>query len=347
MMTHRALAIAVAPLLVPLMIARTGAFAQTTAPNALATAQTLNDQAQEAMAKKDYATACPLLEAVVELIPDGMGAQLSLAECYEGAGKLASALTAYAYVDEVATKPSQAQYRRTAHKRAEMLKPQVPKLKIVVAEAVRGIPGLEITRDELAVGSAQWGISIPMDKGNHTIVATGTGKQRWERSIQITNEGATESVVVVDGIVDLKSAEPAVAPPPAPLLPVVKPTPSPPLSTSTPDKPWGAQKIAALAVGGAGLAGIGVGVGFGSIALARKKESGPHCTGGGNWCDLTGKNLRQESVSAASVSTVTFLVGGAVLAAGFALYITSPRSSVSTSTKVSAGLDGIAVSGAW
>src|SRR5262245_14421848 len=111
------------------------------------TAQALYEQAVAAMDKKDYASACPSLEEVVRLIPEGVGAKLTLAECYEGAGRLASAWTGYALAEAAAAKENQREREQKAHARAEALKPKLARLTIVVPEAVRALPGLAITRD--------------------------------------------------------------------------------------------------------------------------------------------------------------------------------------------------------
>jgi hypothetical protein len=72
-----------------------------------AAAERLYEVATAAMDKGDYATACPKLEEVVRLVPDGIGAKLTLAECYEGAGRLASAWAVYGTARAVAAKAGQ------------------------------------------------------------------------------------------------------------------------------------------------------------------------------------------------------------------------------------------------
>src|SRR5262245_25783154 len=62
----------------------------------LTEAEALYDAATKAMDGNDYAAACPKLEEVVRLVPHGVGARLTLARCYEGAGRLASAHASYA-----------------------------------------------------------------------------------------------------------------------------------------------------------------------------------------------------------------------------------------------------------
>jgi len=55
------------------------------------------------------------------------------------------------------------------------LKPKLAQLTIVVPEAMRGLPGLEVKRDDVTVGAAQWGVRLPVDKGRHAVVVTATG----------------------------------------------------------------------------------------------------------------------------------------------------------------------------
>ncbi len=94
------------------------AFAQPIDARTMATAQALHDQGLKALDAKDYATACPKLEEVVRLVPDGLGARLSLAECYEGADRLASAWTVYLFVESAAARTHQTSGPRPAGPRA-------------------------------------------------------------------------------------------------------------------------------------------------------------------------------------------------------------------------------------
>src|SRR5690242_7328934 len=107
-------------------------------------ATTLWEQALEAMNKQDYANACPKIEEVARLRPDGLGAKLKLAECYEGAGRLASAWAIYTLVEPLAEKANQPDRQKTAHDRVEALKPKLAMITIAVPDTVRALPGLEI-----------------------------------------------------------------------------------------------------------------------------------------------------------------------------------------------------------
>ena len=92
-----------------------GAHAQSEGGAQTSAATTLLEQALQAMHNQDFASACPKIEEVARLRPDDLGAKLKLAECYEGAGRLASAWALYALVGPLADKANQPDRHKTAH----------------------------------------------------------------------------------------------------------------------------------------------------------------------------------------------------------------------------------------
>jgi hypothetical protein len=192
-MNHR---IGPALVVVALLLFPQPAAGQSGDPKDIAAAKVLFDQAVAAMKTKDYATACPKLEDVVRLVPDGIGARIQLGQCYEGAGRLATAWAVYTKAEGVATQPSQGARRKEAHDHAERLAPRLAKLTIVVPEAVRALPGLSIERDGAAVGPAEWGVAVPVDKGTHSVVMIATGKQRQEVTAYIEADGVGADVLI-------------------------------------------------------------------------------------------------------------------------------------------------------
>ena len=46
------------------------------------------------------------------------------------------------------------------------------------------------------VRAAQWGVRLPVDRGRHTLVATATGKRRWESAVEILSDGDNRSIEV-------------------------------------------------------------------------------------------------------------------------------------------------------
>lgn len=192
----------------------------------LAAGQALYEEATKAMDARDYAAACPKLEEVVRLVPQGIGGRLTLARCYEGADRLASAYTNYALVEAMAGAAQQLDRQREAHARAEALKPRVSRLTIVVAEGVRALGGLEVKRDGAVVGAALWGVPIPVDKGRHVVTASAGGKRAWQQTIDVTDNPASLTMPI-DALADVIAAPvlppPAVPPPPPAILPAAPP----------------------------------------------------------------------------------------------------------------------------
>jgi hypothetical protein len=98
-----------------------------------------------------------------------------------------------------------------------------------------------------------------------------------------------------------------------------------------------AQRIAGIAMGGAGFAGVMVASIFGAQAIAINDSSQGHCRG--NQCDADGVAMREKAVARGNISTGTFIAGAALLAGGAVVYFTAPKqpgSSVGTRVGVGA-----------
>lgn len=299
-------------------------------------AQALYDQATSEMDVGSYAAACPRLEEVTRLIPEGIGAKLTLARCYEGAGKLASAWAQYSLVAAMADKPGQQERAKTAKARAELLRPKLAHVTIDVPEELRAIAGLAIACDGVPVGAPQWGMPLPMDVGEHLIVASAPGRTTWNRRFSIKSEG--ESVSVVVGPIPIE--QPAPPPPEPPATRAARP-PERPAPAEPPERPFQRPLgIAGMAVGGAGLVAGGV---LGLLAISSFNDSNNgHCTRD-HRCDKEGLALRSEAVVFGNASTAVFIAGGAVLAGGVILFATAPRASAS-GARVRSQIGGVATS---
>ena len=285
------------------------ALAQSAEAQKTVTAQALYDQAVAAMDQRNYASACPTLEEVVRLIPGGIGAKITLAECYEADGRLASAWTAYAIAESAANNAGQTDRQQKAHTRTLALKPRLARLTLVVPEATRALPGLEITRDGVPSSPVQWGLPLPVDRGKHVVVATAPGKERWETTFEVKEDGAVASVnvpILIDAA-GKPSADPKVT------APVERPD----------AKPSSAQRTAGIVIGAVGVAAVGAGAAFGVLALGKKTESNDgHCNDD-NQCDKIGVELRRQGRIDGTASTVLFIGGAAALVGGIVLFATS------------------------
>jgi serine/threonine-protein kinase len=93
-------------------------------------------------------------------------------------------------------------------------------------------------------------------------------------------------------------------------------------------------KTVGIVVGAAGIVGIGVGSYFGIQASSKNSDSKDGCTN--NVCSPEGFKSRQDAQDAATVSTITFGVGAALLATGVVLYFVSPDASGDQALSLSA-----------
>lgn len=309
-----AAAVALLPSLVPL-----GASAQD--PRSLQLAQVLYDQAVKEMDTKDFAAACPKLEEAARLVPEAVGARLTLAECYEGADKLASAQTMYEVAEAAAARQNQAERRKLARERADGLKPKLATLTITVPEAVGARDGLEIQRDGVPVGKILWGMSVPVDRGDHVIRATSGDGGTWEKKIRISENGAHETVVVGNPEGAPATTAPAITAPPGPTATAHLDTSSAPSRI----EPSSVRRPAGIALASAGGAGIVAALALGAVALSTKDQSNAdgHCDAAGH-CDATGTDLRNASLTSGDWATALFVGGAVALAGGVVLVATAP-----------------------
>jgi hypothetical protein len=297
-----------------------------------AEAQALYDRAVVSMEAHDYASACPALEEVVRLVPDGIGAKLTLAECYEGWGRLASAWTMYSLAEAGARNGKQRQRAEAARRLAGALEPKLARLTIEVPGELRKLPGLTVERDGVVVGEVQWGVPLPVDRGEHRVAASAPGRPRWEKQVVVAADGVSETVEIAGW---QAAASPAAGPRAD--------------SAPRPDAgaPWGIPRIAGIAVTGLGLVSLGVGAFFGLRAAGLKSDSDDgHCRPD-DACDVEGVALRDDARSAGTVSTVLFIAGGVAVAGGAVLFLTAPDAHAAPTAALAVGPGGLTLRAAW
>lgn len=294
-------------------------------PQDVAAARTLFDEARKLMKAGKFAEACPKLEEGVRLNP-GLGMKFNLAECYENLGRTASAWALYLDVAAAAKTKKEVERERVARERAQKLAPRVSHVTVVVASEV---PGLEITRDGVAIGKGQFGTPISLDPGTYTFAAKAPGHRPWEQSVTVAPDGAKVTVTV----------------PALEVVPVKAPPPPPPPPTPPPTG-LGPRRTFALAAAGVGLVAVGFGTYFGLHAISLRDRSNERCDG--NLCDGEGFTLRKDARVAGNVSTVAFVVGALGLGAGVTLWaLGAPEREVHASVTVVPGLAVVGLGGRW
>ncbi len=290
------------------------------------------EEAGKAMDAQDYATACPKLEEVIRLRPDGLGAKLKLAKCYEGAGRLASAWSLYVLVESLAAKANQPDRQKEAHARVEALKSALATLTINVPDAVRALPGVAVTCDGKVVEPAQWGVPLPVDKGRHVIVLTATATERGEWVEEIEADGARKRFTFDQPTV--VNVTPLAQPTVVNVTPPAKP-PEPPRSKRSVVPP---VVLGVLAAGW-----IGTGIAFEVVASSKYSAGGTlgalitarHGTcipnvGGYDYLYCPGLQSDLHAyVTFGDAAVPAFIAGGAA-AAGTALYLLWPSPRANT-----------------
>jgi tetratricopeptide (TPR) repeat protein len=278
-----------------------------------AAAEALFNQGRELMSAGKFAEACPKFEASQQLDP-GLGTMLNLAECYEKTGRTASAWAEYREAIPLARAAGSRARLDLASERAQALQDRLSTLTIRAISGDDEDPHLEVRRDGVTVQPAELGSPIPVDPGEHVIEAVAPGKRAWSSKIRVAGNAARVSVEIPKL---QTAAEPAGAASPAT-------TPSAGTPTASDASPGSGQRTVGLVLGGAGVVGLGLGAFFGLQASSKWSDAKRQCTDYPYGCSADATELRSNAGSSATVSTVAFLAGGALLATGMVLYLTAP-----------------------
>ena len=112
------------------------------------------------------------------------------------------------------------------------------------------------------------------------------------------------------------AAPPAAAPAPAPATPAaVRARTSPEVDLIEPSAPWTSLRVGGIVAGTVGLVSIGIGAGFGVAALSDASTAREYCDG--DVCSSQrGVDAVHSATKSADIATVSFALGGALVAAG-------------------------------
>jgi len=272
------------------------------------TAEDLFQQGIELIGKGKWAEAAVKLEESNRL-DRAAGTTVNLADCYEHMGKAASAWTLFMEAAAVFGRRTPPDPRgETAKTRAEALFPKLSRLTLEVPEGVRGTAGLVVKRDGEVVGAGQFGTGIAVDPGVHVLEASAPGKKPWKSEAKVGGDAAKVTVSV----------------------PVLEDAPAGVGGGSDKDVgggeagwPW--QKKVAVGAASVGVAGVVVGAILGADALGKHGELAKECSAGDpRMCTAKGLSIIEGERTSATVSTIGFAAGGALIAAGVVLWIVAP-----------------------
>jgi serine/threonine-protein kinase len=283
-----------------------------------AAAEALFDEGRKLMAGGDVAEACRKLEQSQRLDP-GIGTLLYLADCYERAGRLASAWATFREGASAARAAGQTERADSGDARAQALHGRLSRLELRVDPASAALAGFELWRGGKPVPRELWGVPAPTDGGEWLLEASAPGAAPWSRKIVLRAEGDNLRIDVPPLARAEESSPPVEA---APVEPAVLPvTPPPPARDTAPAGET--ERTLGMVVAGVGLVGVGFGSYFGLRAISMNTDAKELCDGA--VCrDPRGVELTEDARDAATVSNVAFGVGLAALAGGVVLYLTAP-----------------------
>jgi hypothetical protein len=280
----------------------------------------LFERGRAALMSKNYAAACPAFEASLKL-ERAVGTLISLAQCLEATGKVASARQRWREASELAVASRDPLDRAPLAKaKAEELERRVPRLTV---ELEQDAPvDTIVARDGVDLPSAGLGVSFPVDPGPH--------------SLRVSAAGRAERVITID-LAEGEKKTVRVGPGPLPVLP-------------SEASPGATQRIAAWIVGGVGVAGLGVGAATGLAASLKWSSAKTDC-GGGCPRGAPARTEYDDAQRLATISTISVILGAAALATGTALYLTAPtanpRARVELVPSVSADRAVLVVARSW
>jgi tetratricopeptide (TPR) repeat protein len=212
-----------------------------------AVARALFEEGTKALEKGDWDGACPKFEASFASKPT-VSALANIGKCHEHAGKLTLAADDFQRALSLNEDTlSQSRKKELAAYTGDLLKAvqaRIPKLRIVAKDAPAG---LQITRDGTPLAATALGIGLPVDPGEHVIVASAPGRKTSTTKVALAEKTEIEVAVVL-------VADDAALPPRADAPPLPPPTPTPPPAPEshrgTPAWAWVTGAVG-LAAGGA------------------------------------------------------------------------------------------------
>jgi hypothetical protein len=96
--------------------------------------------------------------------------------------------------------------------------------------------------------------------------------------------------------------------------------------------------VLGVIVAGVGVAGLAVGSVAGFVAISKNHDVPSQCNG--SVCNAQGISSLDGAKTAATISTVGFVAGGVLVAAGAVLYLTASRAHPSTGWVLEPGSEG-------
>jgi hypothetical protein len=254
-----------------------------------ARAEALGRRAQTLLDAGHVTQGCALFEESQRL-ESKLGTVLKLGDCYQLAGRTASAWHTFLEAEAIARNEKKLEEEQRATSSAAALAPQLTHVVLLVPNTSR-VPGLAVKLGANTIPEADWGSSIAVDPGALEVSAAAKGHSPWRVTVDASAAGGAEYRVHV-------------------------PTLSPARAVSS--NRGSSMRTAGVLTGSLGLAGIGAGAVFN--ALSRSGEDAASCAKGVLQCSPSDSKRNAYS----DVATASFAIGSALFATGVTLFVLSP-----------------------
>jgi len=182
------------------------------------------------------------------------GAIFNQGECRLKQGKTASAWALFQQAATLADVQGKPDLFELATSRTNELQSDLSYVTFHVSSAV---PGLEVYRDGVLVGPAQFDVSLPIDPGRHAISARAPGYERLELAVIVGDKHDRRTVMI-----------PQLKEKPLPLVPAMPPPPRP----QPPPKNSGEPNPGPWILGAAGATSLIIGTVSGLLALHENQK---------------------------------------------------------------------------
>ncbi len=140
-----------------------------------------------------FAEACSRLEQSQRLEPR-LGTKLNVAFCHERLGKIATAWVGFQEALSTARAERDATREGFARTRVDALRPRVPWLR-VRGPAGSGVAPPMLLLDGAPLEPSRWGQELPVDPGEHTLLAVHGGEEYWRTTLALRESEHVEVAI--------------------------------------------------------------------------------------------------------------------------------------------------------
>ncbi|HVJ20136.1 MAG TPA: hypothetical protein VM686_32200 [Polyangiaceae bacterium] len=283
-------------------------------------AEALFEEGRTALAAGDLELACARFRESNRLDP-AVGTVLNLADCEEKRGKLATAWTLFR---SATAELDPSDDRLTiVRQRLVDLQSRTPKLVLELAPGATPNTRARVAGTEL--GSASFGVPLPLDPGSYEIAVSAPGMS--ERVFPVTLvEGKTERLVITAGAGGSRPEE-------------SEPEAEAPVSASTAGPSEMSRRTWTYVIGGAGIGGLTIGTVTGLLTLRQKEIADANCRDDIKRCNAEGQEANETGRTLGAISAISFVVGLAGVGAATYLLLSEPEDPHTSAIRASIGVN--------